>query len=93
MRSAKHGKGCKVQVIVGRIWKAATLLNTGKTWIIVSQFWALWYKRDVELLVRIQCRATKMMKGMEYLLYDERLRELGLFFLEQRNLRGISVNI
>lgn len=47
----------------------------------------------MELLVRVQCRATKMMKGMEYLSHDERLKELGLFFLEKRRFGGISVNI
>ncbi|KAK4828600.1 hypothetical protein QYF61_000052 [Mycteria americana] len=42
------------------------------------QFWALHYKRDMDILERIQQRATKMIKGLEHLSYEERLRELGL---------------
>ncbi|RMC01664.1 hypothetical protein DUI87_21677 [Hirundo rustica rustica] len=46
-------------------------------------FWVSQSKRDTELLVR----------GLEHKPYEERLRELGLFSLEKRRLRGNLITL
>ena len=50
--------------------------------------WSPQYRRAIDLLERIQRRATNVIQEMKHLFYKDRLRELGLFSLEKGNLQG-----
>jgi len=52
------------------------------------QLWSSQHRKDVEQLEQVQRKSTKMIRGLEHLSCEEKLRELGLFILQKRKLRG-----
>ncbi|KAK4832886.1 hypothetical protein QYF61_026436 [Mycteria americana] len=55
---------------------------------VILPLYSTLHRKAMVLLEQVQRRATKMIRGMEHLSCEERLRELGLFSLEKRRLWG-----
>ena len=54
--------------------------------------WSPWHKKDIEVLERIQHRATRHMSNVQGS-YPERLQQLGLTTLEERRIRGDAIEV
>ena len=54
------------------------------------QAWSPYLRKDIDMLEKIQRRATKLIPGLRDLSYEERLKECGLTTLETRRLWGGS---
>lgn len=57
------------------------------------QAWCPMYEKDCWLLERVQKRATKMINGFGSLSYEERLKQLDMFSLRYRRLRGDLIEV
>ena len=57
------------------------------------QAWNPHYVKDIIKLERVQRRAVRMIKDLRGIGYKEKLKELGLFSLERRRIRGDMIEV
>ena len=57
------------------------------------QTWSPHLRKDIDMLVKIHRRATRLIPGLRDLRYEERLKECGLTPLETRRLRGGQIEM
>jgi len=53
-----------------------------------AQLWSPQHSKYVDLLEQVQRRAIEMIRGLQHLFCEERLRKFGLFSAEKRRLCG-----
>ena len=58
-----------------------------------SPAWSPYYKKDKDLLEKIQHRFTRMLPELRNLQYSERLTKLGLWTLEERRNRADLIEV
>lgn len=53
-----------------------------------AQYWRPYLQKDIDTLERVQRRATKLVHGLQEKTYQERLKDLNMYSLEERRDRG-----
>lgn len=93
---AAAAKGRSVLGMINRHFKRLSrdqFLSIYKTYVrphleYCIQAWSPWLRKDIDVLEKVQRRATRMVTGMKKLNYNQRLKRLNLTTLEERRHRG-----
>jgi len=80
---------CKSKELILQLYKS--LIRPKLEYCI--QAWKPYFKKDINILERVQKRATKMINGFSEFKYETRFKKLGLTTLETRRLRGDLIEV
>jgi len=90
-QKANHIPGCIQRSVARRVREVILPLYSAlvRPYSLEScvQLWTPQHRKGMDLFQQVQ-RATKMVRGLEYLSIEERLQDLGLLRLERKRLQG-----
>ncbi|PKU46415.1 hypothetical protein llap_3264 [Limosa lapponica baueri] len=92
-QKANHILGCIKRSVTNRLREVILPLYSALMrhhLVYCVQLWSPQHRKVMDLLEWVQWRPTKMIKELEHIFYEDRLRELGLFSLEKAPERPYS---